>query len=245
MKVFIPAAGKGTRLGSLTQQTPKALVEIAGKPMLWHLMHKLVAAGFTEIVVNVHHFGDAIVAFLQRNGNFGVKVAVSDETKALLDTGGGLVQAAGLFSSQTPFLVHNVDIMTDMDLAAFYKAHCASDNEATLCVSTRKTSRYLLFDESMQLCGWENRKTGEQIIPVMKPQLTPYAFSGIQMINPEMIPALRTINPPAFPLIPAYLSLITHRKISGMDCRWQYWIDLGKPESLHYASTFLVKKYNL
>ena len=155
MKAMIFAAGLGTRLKPLTDHMPKALVPVAGKPMLEHVIEKLKASGFNEIVINVHHFGNQIIDFLKEKDNFGIQIWISDETEELLDTGGGIKKAAHFFDE--PFLVHNADILSNVNLKDLYEFHQASKNDATLLVSPRKTVRYLLFNEENRLCGWVNK----------------------------------------------------------------------------------------
>ncbi|MBR5193864.1 MAG: NTP transferase domain-containing protein, partial [Bacteroidaceae bacterium] len=157
MKAMIFAAGLGTRLKPLTDHMPKALVPVAGKPMLEHVILKLIASGFDEIVINVHHFAEQIIEFLKEKNTFGIKIWISDETEELLDTGGGIKKASSLLNE--PFLVHNADILSNVDLKALYDFHIASENDATLLVSPRKTVRYLLFDQTTRLCGWINKDT--------------------------------------------------------------------------------------
>ena len=155
MKAMIFAAGLGSRLKPLTDTMPKALVPIAGRPMLEHVILKLKAAGFTEIVINIHHFGEQILDFLKANENFGLIIHISDERDLLLDTGGGVKKARSFFeNSDEPFLIHNVDILSDVNLKDLYDYHLQSGAVATLLASQRKTSRYLLFDAGKRLCGW-------------------------------------------------------------------------------------------
>ena len=154
---MIFAAGLGTRLKPLTDHMPKALVPVAGKPMLEHVILKLIASGFDEIVINVHHFAEQIIDFLKEKNNFGIKIWISDETEELLDTGGGIKKASSLLNE--PFLVHNADILSNVDLKTLYDFHIASENDATLLVSPRKTVRYLLFNQTNRLCGWINKDT--------------------------------------------------------------------------------------
>ena len=162
---MIFAAGLGTRLRPLTDNMPKALVPVAGKPMLERVVLRLKEAGFNDITVNIHHFGEQIIDFLRANGNFGANIHISDEREALLDTGGGIKKARPFLEGNEPFLVHNADILSETDLAALYRHHQESGAEATLLVSERQTSRYLLFDGQYRLHGWTNKSTGE-----VKPQ---------------------------------------------------------------------------
>ena len=167
MKAMIFAAGLGSRLKPLTDTKPKALIEVAGKPMLEHVILKLKASGFNEIVINVHHFADQILDFLQANHNFGVDIHISDETEELLDTGGGLEKAGKYFISpchedKNGILLHNVDILSNCNLQDLIRFHQQTpDVYATMLVSRRITSRYLLFDDNNLLCGWINKTTGE------------------------------------------------------------------------------------
>ena len=182
---MIFAAGLGTRLKPLTDHMPKALVPVAGKPMLEHVIGKLKSAGFDEIVINVHHFAHQIIDFLKAKDNFGIQIWISDESEELLDTGGGIKKAAPYFDE--PFLVHNADILSNIDLKAMYNYHLTSSNDATLLVSPRKTVRYLLFDEGNRLQGWVNKDT-LQTKPegfVYHPEVQKeYAFGGIHVISP-------------------------------------------------------------
>ena len=159
MQAMIFAAGLGTRLKPLTDSMPKALVRVGGKPLIEHVIMKLKDAGVGRIVVNVHHFAGQIKSFLAANDNFGVDIRVSDESEMLLETGGGIKKAAPLFSPDEPVLIHNVDILSNVDLRKFYDS--STGNDATLLVSDRKTRRYLLFDDGMTLRGWTNVETGE------------------------------------------------------------------------------------
>ncbi|MGB1243748.1 MAG: sugar phosphate nucleotidyltransferase, partial [Chitinophagales bacterium] len=162
MKAMIFAAGLGTRLRPLTNDKPKALVEVNGKPLLEIVILQLKRYGFRDIVVNVHYFAKQIIRFLEAKNNFGIHIQISDESDLLLETGGGLQKAKHfLCSDDEPFLVHNVDILSDINLKALYQSHLEGSPLATLVVRNRKTSRYLLFDETNRLCGWKNVKTGE------------------------------------------------------------------------------------
>jgi len=165
MKAMILAAGLGTRLGHHTLHRPKALVEVNGKPLLAHVVEKLVAAGVSEIVVNVHHFARKIVDYLASH-DFGVRIFTSDETDLLLDTGGGIVRARHLLDGNEPFLVHNVDILSDIDIKGLAEHHRTHNALATLAVGQRKSSRYFLFDRYMKLAGWRNTLSGEEIVAV-------------------------------------------------------------------------------
>lgn len=242
MEAMIFAAGLGTRLRPFTENLPKALVPIGGKPMLEHVILRLKAAGFTHLVINVHHFAQKIIGFLEEKQYFGLAVDISDEREKLLDTGGGIRKAARYFREGEPVLVHNVDILSDLDLPAFYDAHKKSSALASLLVSKRDTSRYLLFDDKNKLCGWENKKTGEIKSPY--PGLCPenfeaYAFGGIHMISPGLLELMQD-QEEKFSIIDFYLSLARREKIeafpAGADL---FWMDLGKPEALIEAEKYV------
>lgn len=244
MKAMIFAAGLGSRLKPLTDAMPKALVSIAGRPMLEHVILKLKAAGFTEIVVNIHHFGEQIVDFLKANGNFGVTIHISDERDFLLDTGGGIRKARPFFeNSSEPFLVHNVDILSDMNLRELYDYHLRHNEVATLLASRRETSRYLLFDADSRLCGWINKDTRQT-----KPEgfiydeslYQEYAFSGIHVLSPEVF---RLMNSPCwngkFSIMDFYLSYCRECHFKGHLKEHLQLVDIGKPETLAMGEDFI------
>jgi NDP-sugar pyrophosphorylase family protein len=233
MKAMILAAGLGTRLKPLTDTTPKALVTIKGKPMLEHLILKLKASGFYEIVINVHHFGEQIMDFLRANDDFGLTIHISDERKYLLDTGGGLKQAAPFLRGVEPFLVHNVDIFSDVDLATFYHSHRKGHSLATLLVSKRHTSRYLLFDKENNLCGRLNRETGEIrfCIPDFTGQYNEYAFGGVHVISPEIFSRMEEWTG-KFSIIDFYISACVKNTISACFVPDISLFDVGKSDSL-------------
>jgi N-acetyl-alpha-D-muramate 1-phosphate uridylyltransferase len=240
MKCVIFAAGLGTRLRPLTDNMPKALVPVAGKPLLAHVLEKMAAAGFSDAVVNVHHFADQIIDYLATH-DFGLRVAVSDERELLLETGGGLRHAQALLNADAPFLVHNVDILSNLDLAAFYKMHQSCDL-ATLLVSDRKTSRYLLFDEQLRLVGWTNVQTGEVRSPYQNLDVAAckkLAFAGIHTISTDIFPLMEGW-PDRFSIIDFYLSVCATHTIRGVQMPNLRMLDVGKIDSLHEAENFLV-----
>ena len=157
MNALIFAAGLGTRLKPLTDTMPKAMVPVNGKPLLQILIEKLKTIGVTKVVINVHHFAQQIIDFVNANDSFGIDIRFSDETDMLLETGGGLKKASQLFDDKSPVLVHNVDILSNADLSALYE----EAKHTTLLVSERQTQRYLLFDDNNRLVGWTNIATGE------------------------------------------------------------------------------------
>ena len=230
MKAIIFAAGLGSRLKPLTDNTPKALLKVNGKPLLAHAIEKLQHAGVTEIIVNVHHLAEQIISYLENNPYPKIRFSISDERDLLLDTGGGLKKAANFFNDAQPFFAYNVDILTDMDLSEMMDFHRKHGALATLAVSDRATARYLLFDNDMRLKGWTNVKTGE-VIPQnidLKP-LRKKAFSGIHVINPDL---LRFLDKKGnFPIIPEYLRLCSEHLILGYDHTGSHWMDMGKPEA--------------
>lgn len=212
MKALVFAAGLGTRLKPLTDTMPKALVPVNGTPLLQQVMEKLVAAGYDEVVINVHHFADMIRDFVAAHDGFGARVSFSDETDLLRETGGGIRHAEPLLVGEghdtEPFLVHNVDILSNLDLAWFRAQHQTGDL-STILVSERETSRYFLFDEDNRLVGWTNVSTGEIRSPW--PGIDPdcckrLAFSGIHCISPEIFPLMRPW-PEKFPIVDFYLSV--------------------------------------
>ena len=240
MKAMIFAAGLGTRLKPLTDHMPKALVPVAGKPMLEHVIQKLIAAGCDEIVINVHHFADQIIDFVKTNNNFGITIHISDETDMLLDTGGGIKKASSFFNE--PFLIHNVDILSNVDLKSLYEYHLTSGNDATLLVSPRKTVRYLLFNEGNQLCGWVNKDT-LQTKPegfVYQPEVQKeYAFSGIHIVSPSLFNYMGENWIGKFPIMDFYLQTCQEAKLGGYAKEDLQLIDIGKPETLAVAEDFI------
>ncbi|MDO5523793.1 MAG: nucleotidyltransferase family protein [Bacteroidia bacterium] len=241
MKALIFAAGLGTRLKPLTNSMPKAMVPVNGKPLLWHTIQKLKAAGFDEIIINVHHFAEQIIDYVQANDNFGIRIEFSDEREQLLDTGGGIKKASSFFNDGKPFLVHNVDILSNLDLNKILDYHKDNESIATLCVSNRKTSRYLLFDENNRLKGWINEKTGEIKSPVPAFNSNNYrklAFNGIHILEPRIFSHF-TYFPDKFSVIDFYLSACNKMNINGFEPDDFSMIDVGKPDSLEKAEQFL------
>ena len=246
MKALIFAAGLGTRLRPLTDDRPKAMVEIAGKPMLQHVIERVAAAGFDDITINIHHYGQMIIDFLEQNNNFGVNIHISDERGLLLDTGGGILKARQWLDGDEPFLVHNTDIISTLDLKAFYNYHVEHDALATILVKERRTQRYLLLDENDRMCGWTNKATGE-----LKPdpeklrdlELKEMAFGGLHIISPHIFPHLesyRRKEGEKFSIIPFYVSACKHHLIHGYHPDNDYlWLDIGKPETLAQAQEIL------
>ncbi|WP_167613533.1 nucleotidyltransferase family protein [Maribellus sediminis] len=234
MEAMIFAAGLGTRLQSETSDKPKALVEVGGKPLIRHAIEKVVNAGATKIVVNVHHFAELVSDYL-KSEDFGVEVLISDETGRLLETGGGLKKAAPLFSGNDPILIYNVDILSDLDLKQVLKTHLENESLATLVVRERETSRYLKFDDEMQLSGWINKKSGET--KVSRPEAfsasRELAFSGIHIVQPEIFNYIPQEE--RFSIIDWYLELAKTKTIKGYFDQSKLWMDVGKPAELEAA----------
>ena len=237
---MIFAAGLGTRLKPLTDHMPKALVPVAGKPMLEHVIGKLKSVGFDEIVINVHHFAHQIIDFLKAKDNFGIQIWISDESEELLDTGGGIKKAAPYFDE--PFLVHNADILSNIDLKAMYNYHLTSSNDATLLVSPRKTVRYLLFDEGNRLQGWVNKDT-LQTKPeglVYHPEVQKeYAFGGIHVISPTLFKYMGDGWTGKFSIMDFYLRTCHEAQLGGYVKEDLQLIDIGKPDTLAKAEDFI------
>lgn len=240
MQAMIFAAGLGTRLRPMTDTMPKALVRVGGEPLLHRVIMNLKQAGFGRIVVNVHHFAQQIVDYLAANGNFGIDICISDESGALLDTGGGIRKAEPLFDSSEPILIHNVDIMSNVNLAEFYAS--SSNHDATLLVSSRQTSRYLVFDGDMRLGGWINVRTGETKGPNYSSSLTRYAFSGIHVFSPRLFPMMADWQD-KFGIIDFYLKACATADIRGEVKPGLRLLDVGKLDSLKEAEAFVKQQY--
>jgi len=228
-KAMILAAGLGTRLRPLTDHKPKALVEWEGKPLLEHVILKLKSQGFTEIIINVHHFAEMIMEFVRSREYFGIRIAFSHEKQELLDTGGGIAHAS-YFLRERPFLVYNVDVNSDLDVHALYEAHLRQGAIATLAVKERVTSRSLLMNREGLLKGWRDNRSGETIL-VGKGQekLTPIAFSAVQVLDPAVFSLFPRQK--KFPLMPFYLELARTHPIFLHRHDRDSWTDMGKLES--------------
>lgn len=237
MQAFIPAAGLGTRLLPLTKQRPKALVEVGGVPLLKIAIDNLVRQGVTRIVVNVHHFADMVVGYLQSN-NWGVEVLVSSEKDKLLDTGGGLKKAAPLFKRDEPILIHNVDILSRINFRDLVVSHQQNGNFVTLAVAVRDTSRYLLFAYNGLLTGWMNRSTGEtKWVDEPVDGYKALAFSGVALLDPGVLDMLPQCENP-YPIVPAYLDIAKDHRISYFLHSPSDWMDVGTPQSLIRAQSW-------
>ena len=241
---MIFAAGLGTRLKPITDTMPKALVPVSGKPLLWHVVMKLKQEGFERIIVNVHHFAQQIIDYLQANDNFGLDIRISDESGKLLETGGGIRKALPLFERDQPILIHNVDILSNARLRELYDGAVSSKHDALLLVNERKTSRYLIFNEGNILKGWTNITTGEVRSPLHTPldleRSALRAFSGIHVLKPTTYPLLKQM-PERFPIIDFYLDHCLQMDIYGQTQSGLKLLDIGKINTIDLADSFLAQ----
>jgi NDP-sugar pyrophosphorylase family protein len=238
MKAMILAAGKGTRLQPLTNTRPKALVEIDGTPLLKIIIQNVIKAGFKEIVINVHHFAEQIYQFLDENENFGVNIQVSDERDLLLDTGGGLLKAKPILLDGDPILVHNVDIITSLNLNDLYAFHSRCNALATMAVKERNTSRSLLINPEGDLSGWKNNVTGEiKHARGNLDELRPIAFSAVHVLSPQIFEHITETG--VFSIMDVYLRLAKSHRIATFNHDGDYWLDLGRIENIKEAASFL------
>lgn len=240
MNAFIFAAGLGTRLKPLTDTMPKALVPVAGKPLLAHVIEKLKAAGCKKIVINIHHFGEMIMDYVKENNNFGIDIVFSDEREMLLETGGAIKHAVDLLGDE-PFLIHNVDIMSNVDLKALWSEHINSGSAATLLVSKRNSSRALLFNKESNLTAWTNKNTGEIKTPYENIEiacLEEFAFSGIHVFSPQLFKYFGEY-PEKFSIIDFYLNTCKAEKIKAFTQDGLQLLDVGKLDSLEKANAFV------
>jgi NDP-sugar pyrophosphorylase family protein len=237
MRAMILAAGLGTRLRPLTDDRPKALVEINGRTLLEITLSRLRSFGISEVIINVHHFADMVVDYLRANHDFGMRIEVSRE-EVLLDTGGGLKKAARFFLGHSsrpdePFIVHNVDVLSAIDLRRMAEYHTKNQALATLAVQDRPTSRYLLFDESLRLCGRQFGGNQPELVRGCQ-QMLALAFSGIHVISPRLLSMMTDDG--AFSIITTYLHVAAQEeKILAFRADDSYWRDLGKPENVAQA----------
>jgi len=238
MKAMIFAAGLGTRLGEMTRTRPKALADINGRSMLELTAGKLVKAGFDDLIVNIHHHPDQMLEEIEKLRSMGYSITVSDERDELLDTAGGLLKARAFFDDK-PFLCHNVDEFTDLDLAGMYSQHLASGAIATLAVRHRNGNRMLLVDATGRLRGWRNNATKEEILTVeSNRKLEEVGFSGIQMLSPAIFDLM---SEGIYSLTSLYLMLAKNHKIMTCLHDYGYWFDCGTPQSLEKIRAHLGK----
>ncbi|WP_118972164.1 nucleotidyltransferase family protein [Taibaiella koreensis] len=237
MKALLLSAGLGTRLKPFTDHHPKALAPVNGRSLLEWNIRNLQRFGIYDVVINVHHFAQQIIDVLEAEKGFGSRIEISDETDAVLETGGGLMKAAPFLEQEPVFLVMNVDILTNTDIGKLIAHHREHPCWATLAVQQRSSSRYFLFDEQLELKGWENVQTGEVRLPagVREPSWSSYAFSGIHAMSPALLQHIRQKD--KFSLVDVYLDLCSSGQIRGWDHTGDLLIDVGKPESLEKASS--------
>lgn len=242
---MILAAGLGTRLKPWTDHHPKALAQVNGKSLLQHNIEYLQRFGITNVIINVHHFANQIIDALQQHNGFGSKITISNEEDEVLETGGGLMKAAPLLAGTKPFVLMNVDVLTDLDLGLMINTHLLHKPLATLATTHRTTSRYLLFNNKNQLCGWRNKVTGEE-----KPasgtlinacmNTSERAFSGIHVIDPHIFDLIKQHG--KFSMIDVYLDLMNTNPILSYDHSDSLFIDVGKPESITSAEHLFAKR---
>ena len=235
---MIFAAGLGTRFKPWTDKHPKALAVVNGKSLLQHNIEYLQQYGITNVVVNVHHFAGQIVDALQKNKGWGSTITISDETDAVLETGGGIKKAEPLFTADTIVII-NVDILTDLDLGRLIAYHQDHQPISTLAVTNRTTSRYFLFNEQDTLCGWRNTKTGEEKTARKSASYIPKAFSGIHVISKKLLSLIQRQG--KFSIVDAYLELAANHTIKGFDHSGSRFIDVGKPDSVAQAEQLFSK----
>ena len=244
MKAMILAAGLGTRLRPLTDDRPKALVEVAGQTLLEINLTRLREFGIRDVIVNLHHFADMVVEYLKKNGNFGMRIEISRE-ETLLDTGGGLKKAAWFFEENSgnadePFILHNVDVLSTIDLPRMAQFHRETRAIATLAVRDRETSRYLLFDEKDELCGRRAGRDGALEMARPSRETRALAFSGVHVISPRLLS--RITEQGAFSIISSYLRLVSKgERVVAFRSDQYYWRDLGNPENVAQAQDDVVR----
>lgn len=242
---MILAAGLGTRLQALTHDKPKALVELNGKTLLQHCIEDLIANGFHHIVINVHHFGEQIIDFVSHH-NFNAEIQISDERELLMDTGGGIIKATPLFKKSKAVLIHNVDIISDVNFYELSQQFLASGDDAWLLTQGRETNRKLLFDDENQLVGWTNKAEGQfkwvdesaSDVSTGSTALNykEMAFSGLHFFRSDLFAEFDVKRQSVIDL---YLHLAKHNRIISKPIQPNYWFDLGKPEQLQSAESYL------
>jgi len=230
---MIFSAGLGTRFKPWTDNHPKALALVNGKPLLQHNVEYLQRYGITDVVVNVHHFADQIIEAVNKNSGWGSKISISDETNEVLETGGGLLKAKDLLQNGEPFVTLNADFLTDLNINDLIRFHKEKKSLISFGITTRKTSRYFLFDDDNRLCGWRNVNTGEEKISITKPGLKQMAYSCVVVFQPEIFELIPQRG--KFSLVETYLSLAADYPIYGYDHTGDKLVDVGKPESVAVA----------
>lgn len=241
MKAFILAAGLGSRLGELTSNKPKALVQINGQELLGLLITHLKNKGYNEFLVNIHHHSQLVLDYLQENNNFNVQIQMSDEREELLDTGGAILKARHFFKGTEPVLIHNVDIISEIDFDLLRDYHVINKSLATLCVRSRNSDRALLFNSNMLLKGWMNKKNNDfKWVDSAISKFEPLAYNGIYLASPDFPDHLQHSG--KFSIIDAWLSMAKSQRIKGYLDKSENWYDLGTPEKLQIAEKYLKSK---
>jgi NDP-sugar pyrophosphorylase family protein len=236
MKAMIFAAGMGKRLGGITQKIPKALVDIKGKTALQIAVERCSSHGFNDIIINVHHFADMVENEVAKLNDMGFRISVSDERDILLENGGGLYRARSFFDNN-PFLLYNVDIISDLDLSALYRMHIEKRGLAALAVRNRPGKRFLLIDKNGQLRGWRNVSTGEEILSGRtEEKLIEIAFSSMHIVEPEIF---NYMTEGIYTMIDLYLKLAEDHNIYTLKHDDGYWVDVGTPENLEHVRNLL------
>ncbi len=232
---MIFSAGLGTRFKPWTEHHPKALAPVNGKSLLQRNIEYLQQYGIYDVIVNVHHFAEQIEDAIDRHHGWGSRIQISDERREVLETGGGLLKAASLFTPGEDFLTINVDILTTLDLNAFLDFHRQHNPLVSLAISGRNSSRCFLFDAGMRLTGWKNLQTGAERIAIPSTDARPYAFSGISLFSHQVFEKLQLQG--KFSLVDAYLDLAPSQRIMGFLHQNDSWVDVGKPESIVIAES--------
>lgn len=243
MKAMILAAGYGSRLGHISQRIPKCLVSVGGKTMLEIVIERLIKAGVTEVVINLHHLASAVEDFIRMKDYFGITVHFSHEL-SLLGTGGGIKKARKLLEGNGSFFVHNADVYSGIDLVAMRRYHEESKALVTLAVMERQTSRPLLFTGSGQLCGHENQKAGTSVVFGSDPQPLPRAFTGVQIISPSFFPYLEPFDG-EFSSITAFLAAAqNNERVVSFDVSEAFWAGVDTPERLEELRALLEQEHH-
>jgi len=237
MKAMILAAGLGTRLRPVTDELPKALVSVKGRPLLQHVIESMIRQNVTEIIINVHHRADKIIDFLKVQNNFNIRIEISHEKK-ILETGGGIKKAGWFFADGEPFLVHNVDVLTNLAIQDMINTHKAQKGLATLAVRKRDAKRQLLFNNRMELQGWRSDQKMRIATESVTDQMNSYSFMGIHIMSPEILALFPQTD--YFSIIDAYLDIINDKKkVIGYQADRFFWLDIGTPQKLTAAEKFL------
>lgn len=230
---MIFSAGLGTRFKPWTDSHPKALAMVNGKSLLQRNILYLQTYGIKDVVLNVHHFPEQVIAAIQNNNGWGSTISISDETNQLLDTGGGLLKAKELLQSNEPFITLNVDVLTDLNINNLLSFHENSNALISFGITARKTSRYFLFDDNNRLCGWRNTNTGEEKISRVKEPLHEMGYSCVAIFQPDVFDLVTQRG--KFSLTEPYLSLANNNLIMGYDHTGDKFVDVGKPENVAVA----------